>query len=75
MHEPQPLWIVFPKLDAMDPCTQGAEEVYYAQWLSFWKELTPELQSAYLDRWNAPLVWREAISWRDEMANLNDDDL
>ena len=63
MDEVPPPWIALPGLDPYEPATHGLPEVYLdLNWLPFWRTLTPEQKTEYLDRWKASPKWREAIA-------------
>ena len=72
MDEPPPPWIAFPSLGPDIPPNQGAEEAYVdLDWLPFWSALTADEKAAYLDRWQAPSAWREAISARYDQQGFD----
>lgn len=60
-----PPWKLVPEMDPEDPESHGLAEAYILiDWLRRWGLFTAEEQAVYLDYWNAPSSWREAIQER-----------
>lgn len=70
--DPVPPWIALPGLDPDEPANQGAAEAYVLlTFLPFWRTLSAEAKTAYLDRWNASAEWRAAIAWRYDQEGFD----
>ena len=54
-----PPWVEYPGFSPGDAFWRQSGETWLREnWQPFWRGLTGEEQRAYLNRWNAPPVWR-----------------
>ncbi|CAI3922961.1 unnamed protein product [Commensalibacter communis] len=69
---PLPPWVNFPKISPFDFFYREAGEFWmYSVWNPFWEKMGKEEQIAYLDKWDAPEIWRDWYSeeWQSFLHN------
>ncbi len=67
------MWRVFPNLRAEEVHNQGVVDGYIDSiWWPYWKSLSEQEKSVYLDKYLASPEWRENIAERYEWDGLDE---
>ena len=69
MPEPVPPWVACPDQDPDRSMTQGPIEAVMVEWVPFWRGLGLDEKARYLDRWAAPVEWRETIAFDFDLTD------
>ena len=63
MKEIKPPWVAHPGYPPHDIFWRQPGEAWAVHvWLPYWTSLSPDEQAAFLDKWDAPVEWREYYS-------------